>query len=48
MKAQVLFHPAGVKTRVQTFLLKEVNEASYALKYDHIQDAGVLIMYWLE
>jgi propanol-preferring alcohol dehydrogenase len=34
----------GVKTRVQTFRLEEANEALYALKYDHIQGAGVLIM----
>ena len=33
-----------VKTRVQTFPLEEANEALYALKYDHIQGAGVLVM----
>lgn len=34
----------NVKTHVQTFPLEEANEALYALKYDHIQGAGVLIM----
>lgn len=34
----------GIKTHVQTFPLEEANEALYALKYDHIQGAGVLIM----
>jgi alcohol dehydrogenase, propanol-preferring len=34
----------GIKTLVQTFPLEEANEALYALKYDHIQGAGVLIM----
>ncbi len=33
-----------IKTHVQTFPLEEANEALYALKYDHIQGAGVLVM----
>jgi len=34
----------GIKSHVQTFPLEEANEALYALKYDHIQGAGVLVM----
>lgn len=34
----------GIKTHVQTFPLEEANEALCALKYDHIQGAGVLVM----
>lgn len=34
----------GIKTHVQTFPLEEANEALYALKYDRIQGAGVLVM----
>jgi alcohol dehydrogenase, propanol-preferring len=34
----------GIKTRVQTFPLEEANEALCALKHDHIQGAGVLIV----
>lgn len=34
----------GVKTHVQAFPLEEANEALCALKYDHIQGAGVLII----
>lgn len=34
----------GVKTHVQTFRLEEANEALCALKYDHIQGAGVLVI----
>lgn len=34
----------GIKTHVQTFRLEETNEALCALKYDHIQGAGVLVM----
>lgn len=34
----------GIKTHVQTFPLEEANEALCALKYDHIQGAGVLVV----
>lgn len=34
----------GIKTRVQTFPLEEANEALCALKHDHIQGAGVLVV----
>lgn len=34
----------GIKTHVQMFRLEEANEALCALKYDHIQGAGVLLM----
>ncbi|MBY0500740.1 MAG: zinc-dependent alcohol dehydrogenase family protein [Alphaproteobacteria bacterium] len=34
----------GIKTHVQTFRLEDANEALYALKYDHIQGAGVLVI----
>jgi propanol-preferring alcohol dehydrogenase len=34
----------GIKTHVQTFSLEEANEALCALKYDHIQGAGVLVV----
>lgn len=34
----------GIKTHVQTFSLEEANEALCALKHDHIQGAGVLVV----
>lgn len=34
----------GIKTHVQTFPLEEANEALCALKHDHIQGAGVLVV----
>ncbi|HUX78888.1 MAG TPA: zinc-dependent alcohol dehydrogenase family protein [Alphaproteobacteria bacterium] len=34
----------GIKTHVQTFPLEEANKSLRALKYDHIQGAGVLLM----
>lgn len=34
----------GIKPRVETFPLEEANEALYALKYDRIQGAAVLVM----
>lgn len=33
----------GIKTKVQSFPLSEANDALYALKYDHIKGAGVLV-----
>ncbi len=34
----------GIKTHVQTFALDEANDALYALKYDQIRGAGVLVV----
>ena len=34
----------GIQTHVEKFALKDANEALYALKYDHIQGAGVLVV----